>query len=72
MNGGRYLNGELKTPSTAKCRQCNHSWTGFYVPMELGRMALLLKNIQCPLCGAGADKIFLPINEMEISLKDNA
>lgn len=34
-----------------RCRPCGHVWPGFHTPMEMGKLARLLKGAACPKCG---------------------
>ena len=61
MSGWRLLGSEAaetKEPFNVRCDDCDHHWTAAYTPMELGRMANLLKGVRCPMCGASSQHIF--------------
>ena len=50
-----------RNPFWVKCCECSHVWTAAYTPMELGKMAKLLKGLCCPMCGAGPKRILLAL-----------
>lgn len=43
---------EPRLPFWAKCLECSHIWIAAYTPMMLVRMAQVLKDSRCPMCGA--------------------
>jgi formate dehydrogenase maturation protein FdhE len=48
-----------KRPMQVQCVQCGHVWTAAYLPMEMGKVATLLKRVMCPMCAAGVKDLFL-------------
>ena len=48
-----------RNPFDVRCGACGHVWTAAYTPMEMGRMAALLKGVRCPACGEPSKNIFL-------------
>lgn len=47
-----------KRPMRVQCGKCDHIWPAAYLPMEMGKVAALLKRVMCPMCGAAAKDIF--------------
>jgi rubredoxin len=47
-----------KTPMWMRCGPCGHRWIGLHTPMEMERVAQILKAIYCPMCGVGSKEIF--------------
>lgn len=39
-----------KNELRAKCGGCSHVWIVAYLPMELTKVATLMKNAACPVC----------------------
>jgi len=52
-----------RKPLDVMCRSCKHIWTAAYTPMEMGKMAKLLKSIRCPSCAESSKNIFLTKSE---------
>lgn len=49
---------EDRQPLTVHCGDCKHTWTAAYLPMEMGKVARLLKSLRCPSCAGDAKRIF--------------
>lgn len=49
-----------KQPMQVQCGKCDHEWIAAWTPMEMGKMAKLLKGLRCPMCAATSKNIFLP------------
>jgi len=47
-----------KRPMQVQCGKCAHEWTAAYLPMEMGKVATLLKRVMCPMCCAATKDIF--------------
>lgn len=43
----------------AKCGKCEHLWPVLRLPMELGKVAKLMRRAFCPECGADAGDLFV-------------
>lgn len=41
------------------CEPCAHTWIAAYLPMEMGKIAKLMKGLRCPKCGEGGKRIFM-------------
>lgn len=41
------------------CSDCRHEWIAAHLPMEMMKLANLLKGIACPKCGTSGKKIFI-------------
>lgn len=50
---------EGKTANYLKCRVCSMRFIGYYTPMEMGKLARIMKHAHCPMCGADATKLTL-------------
>lgn len=37
------------------CSSCKWTWIVAYLPMEVGKLARLMKHASCPKCGASKD-----------------
>jgi hypothetical protein len=48
---------EGKTPSWARCLECEHRWIGLYLPMPVQRAADVMLSTRCPVCGGKASEI---------------
>lgn len=48
-------------PQQVKCADCNHVWIGFYLPQPISIAAKIMKNLCCPMCGAGSKRIMVHI-----------
>lgn len=48
-------------PQQVKCADCNHVWVGFYLPQPIMTAAKIAKNLTCPMCGAGSDRVMMHI-----------
>lgn len=46
-----------KRPQNVACVECEHVWIGFYLPQPINIAVKMMKNLTCPKCGAGANKI---------------
>lgn len=46
-----------KNPTWVTCGACGHTWTGIILPMPISDAARVLKNLTCPNCAAGSDRI---------------
>lgn len=51
---------EPRSPQWVRCT-CGHQWIGLYLPMLAREAAKVMGRLTCPMCAAGADKVF-PIN----------
>jgi hypothetical protein len=40
-----------------KCMVCGHRWVGFYLPLPVDQACRIMKNLTCPKCATGANKI---------------
>lgn len=49
---------EPREPQYVKCKNCNHVWIGLYLPMIARDAAKVMGALCCPMCAAGADKVF--------------
>ena len=47
-----------RLPYEVQCDACDHRWTAAYLPMDRRAFVRIAKNLHCPMCGAGARKIF--------------
>lgn len=41
------------------CGPCIHTWIAAYLPMEMGKIAKLMKRLRCPKCGIGGKRLFM-------------
>jgi len=48
-----------RTPTVVQCKQCAHSWAGFYLPLPINDAVRVMKNLTCPKCTAGAKDIVI-------------
>jgi hypothetical protein len=46
-----------KKPQNVACVECEHVWVGLYLPQPISVAAKIMKNLTCPKCGAGSNKI---------------
>jgi Zn finger protein HypA/HybF involved in hydrogenase expression len=56
-----------KSPIKGRCVDCSHVWVVAYTPMAMERLASVLRKACCPACGAGADRIVLAGDEVQLS-----
>jgi len=49
---------EDRTPHRVRCRPCGHVWIGFYLPLAIKDATKIMGKLTCPMCAAGADKIY--------------
>ena len=52
---------EAKQPLYVLCGACKHVWVAAYTPMEITRIAKVLKGIHCPACGAPSENICIDV-----------
>lgn len=48
---------EVRKPFWARCGECNHCWAAAYAPMQLSKIAKILRACICPRCAS--KKIFV-------------
>lgn len=48
-----------RRPNWVECRTCGQSWVGFYLPLPISDAAKIMKNLTCPNCASGSDKIVI-------------
>ena len=48
-----------RDPVNVRCGACSHVWTAAYTPMEMMKLARLLKAVHCPACGETGKNIFM-------------
>lgn len=53
---------EPRSPQWVQCKPCGHRWVGLYLPMPARDAAVVMGALRCPMCAAGADKVF-PIDQ---------
>lgn len=46
-------------PQHVKCADCGHVWIGFYLPQPIMTAAKIMKNLTCPMCGAGSNRVMV-------------
>jgi len=46
-------------PQHVRCADCGHVWIGLYLPQPISTAAKIMKNLCCPMCGAGAKRIMV-------------
>lgn len=46
-------------PQSVRCAECQHVWIGFYLPQPISVAARIMKNLTCPKCGTGSDRIMV-------------
>lgn len=46
-----------RTPFIVHCAKCQHTWTACYLPMEVGKVARLIRRLCCPFCGTTAKDV---------------
>lgn len=51
-----------------RCAGCRHVWPAVYLPMEMGKVAQVLRGLRCPKCATGAHGIVMA-NADEIPAK---
>lgn len=55
--------GDIREPRSDRfytnCHGCGHTWIAAHLPMEMGRIAKLMKGLRCPACGGNSKAIFM-------------
>ena len=46
-------------PVNVQCMECKHVWIGLYLPQPVSVAAKQMKNLTCPKCGAGSNRVSL-------------
>jgi len=53
------MNDLARNPCKVRCTKCGHHWIGLYLPILIDDAAKIMKNLTCPMCAAGANKIVI-------------
>lgn len=48
------------------CKSCEHTWVCAHLPMELSKMARIMKALMCPKCAETSGKITVATKEQAI------
>ena len=48
-----------RKPFWAKCNECGHVWAIAYLPMEMSKVAKVMRYPVCPKCAATGNKIVI-------------
>jgi hypothetical protein len=49
----------LKSPFNVRCGDCQHVWAAAWLPMEMFKVAKIVRHLTCPKCAAPSKRIFM-------------
>lgn len=50
---------EARQPNWAQCKDCQHLWVAFQLPLPIKEAVRVMQGLRCPKCGAGSKRIVL-------------
>lgn len=50
---------EARQALRVRCKACDHTWVGLYLPMPMADAARVMGKLTCPMCAADAKQILV-------------